>query len=155
MRKQTSYIHNEDFSLILGSSISVEELKEMKMTPNGFLYSKRYFFCHRSPGKLLESDPLMTPDKQKCQLMCFLVCEEWMVELFFSSHFRYSYGDCDAHFCIQAVSKPLSYALATSDVGVAYVHGYVGQEPSGGAFNQLTLNHNGMRDRGICPIQKH
>ena len=68
------------------------------------------------------------------------------------SYFRYSYGDCDVHFCIQAVSKPLSYALATSDVGAAHVHGYVGQEPSGGAFNKLWLNHNGMGDSSISPI---
>lgn len=54
---------------------------------------------------------------------------------------RYSFGDTTLPFCLQSTSKALNYALAVSDMGPAKVHQYVGQEPSGRSFNELTLDH--------------
>ena len=51
-------------------------------------------------------------------------------------------GDVDVEFCLQSTSKPLNYALALSDMGSNRVHDFVGQEPSGRSFNELTLDHN-------------
>lgn len=56
--------------------------------------------------------------------------------------FRANFGDTDIPFCIQSCSKPLNYALAVSLHGSREVHKYVGQEPSGRTFNDLTLDHN-------------
>ena len=56
------------------------------------------------------------------------------------SHFRHSFGDCLEPFCIQSCSKPLSYALAISDLGAEEVHRWIGQEPSGQSFNAITLD---------------
>ena len=37
--------------------------------------------------------------------------------------------------------KPLNYALTLSDMSPELVHKYVGQEPSGKSFNELTLDY--------------
>jgi len=55
---------------------------------------------------------------------------------------RLSVGDTSLPFCLQSSSKPLNYALAVSDMGPEKVHQYIGQEPSGRSFNELTLDHN-------------
>ena len=55
---------------------------------------------------------------------------------------RDSFGDTEVPFCLQSCCKPLNYALAVSDMGAVNVHHYVGQEPSGRSFNELTLDHN-------------
>ena len=39
-------------------------------------------------------------------------------------------------------SKPLNYAIALNELGPEIVHKYVGQEPSGGKFNDLNLDYN-------------
>nr|QQY02544.1 glutaminase [Cryptocotyle lingua] len=54
---------------------------------------------------------------------------------------RLSLGDSTAHFTIQSSSKPLTYAMALTELGPEFVHQYVGYEPSGVAFNQIVLNH--------------
>ncbi|GAA1756369.1 glutaminase [Agromyces humatus] len=51
----------------------------------------------------------------------------------------YSAGDVDAEFTIQSISKPFVYALALADSGFDAVLGKVGVEPSGEAFNQISL----------------
>ena len=56
--------------------------------------------------------------------------------------YRYSFGDTKLPFCLQSTSKALNYAMAVSDMGPTKVHKYVGQEPSGRSFNELTLDHN-------------
>ena len=53
-------------------------------------------------------------------------------------------GDSNTPFCIQSCSKPLTYGLAVSELGAETVHSYVGLEPSGRSFNELTLDHNRM-----------
>lgn len=50
-----------------------------------------------------------------------------------------SAGDDEHVFTIQSISKPLVYALAIDDVGPDRVRETVGMEPSGEAFNELSL----------------
>ena len=52
---------------------------------------------------------------------------------------HFSIGDADTQFCIQSCSKPLSYLVALDEFGEEYVHSCVGTEPSGRAFNEMSL----------------
>lgn len=52
----------------------------------------------------------------------------------------YSTGDSTQKFTIQSISKPLVYATALADRGVKFVGEKVGVEPSGDAFNSISLN---------------
>ena len=52
----------------------------------------------------------------------------------------YHVGDCSQSFTIQSASKPIAYGLALQDHGVEYVQKYVGVEPSGEAFNSISLD---------------
>lgn len=56
---------------------------------------------------------------------------------------RFSQGDSETEFCIQSCCKPVLYLLALEELGEEEVHAYVGREPSGRGFNELTLNHEG------------
>ncbi|GAA2101355.1 glutaminase [Streptomyces albiaxialis] len=51
----------------------------------------------------------------------------------------YGAGDIDTEFTIQSISKPFAYALALSDRGFDAVLAKVGVEPSGEAFNEISL----------------
>jgi len=51
----------------------------------------------------------------------------------------YEAGDTDVPFTVQSVSKPFVYALALADVGMDEVLARVGVEPSGEAFNAISL----------------
>lgn len=57
----------------------------------------------------------------------------------------YSAGDADVLFSIQSISKPFAYALALADHGLEAVLAKVGVEPSGEAFNELSLEHDSGR----------
>jgi glutaminase len=57
---------------------------------------------------------------------------------------RYSAGDATAAFCLQSVSKTVSYCLALEEHGTDAVHQHVGREPSGRSFNELALNPKGL-----------
>lgn len=52
----------------------------------------------------------------------------------------YASGDADHRFSIQSMSKPFAYALAIEDHGLEAVLGHIGVEPSGEAFNELSLD---------------
>lgn len=52
----------------------------------------------------------------------------------------YVAGDSDYEFSIQSISKPFVYALALDIYGAEEVHKYVGVEPSGDPFNELSLD---------------
>ena len=54
----------------------------------------------------------------------------------------YHVGD-DAPFSIQSISKPFTYALALEESGFDAVSSIVGVEPSGDAFNELSLEEDG------------
>lgn len=57
----------------------------------------------------------------------------------------YSAGDDQVEFTIQSMSKPFAYALAIQEHGLQAVLKKVGVEPSGEAFNQISLD----KDRAI------
>lgn len=57
---------------------------------------------------------------------------------------RFSWGDFTVPFCVQSTSKPITYCLAIEEHGEDEVHKYVGREPSGRGFNELTLNQEGL-----------
>jgi glutaminase len=52
----------------------------------------------------------------------------------------YAVGDATAPFTIQSVSKPFTYALALDDLGFDAVLERVGVEPTGDAFNSITVD---------------
>jgi glutaminase len=49
-------------------------------------------------------------------------------------------GDADVGFSVQSTSKPFSYGLALEQFGAEEVHRWVGQEQSGGTFNDPKLS---------------
>lgn len=51
----------------------------------------------------------------------------------------YEVGDSRHPFTIQSISKPFTYGLALADLGSAAVDAKVGVEPSGDAFNSISL----------------
>ncbi|MGC5628855.1 glutaminase A [Georgenia sp. Z1344] len=57
----------------------------------------------------------------------------------------YAAGDADTMLSIQSISKPFVYALAMRDRGIAAVEEKVGVEPSGEAFNEMTLEEVSKR----------
>ena len=54
----------------------------------------------------------------------------------------YSTGDDDAEFTIQSMSKPFAYAYSLQALGFDAVLAKVGVEPSGEAFNQISLDED-------------
>jgi glutaminase len=52
---------------------------------------------------------------------------------------RYAAGDTAVPFTVQSVSKPFVYALALADLGLDEVSRHVAAEPSGEAFNAVSL----------------
>ncbi|MGJ9374078.1 glutaminase A [Nesterenkonia sp. CF4.4] len=61
-----------------------------------------------------------------------------------------SAGDDEHLFTIQSISKPFVYALALDDIGLDRVREMVGMEPSGEAFNELSLE--GGTGRPLNPM---
>jgi len=59
----------------------------------------------------------------------------------------YSQGDTDVAFSIQSISKPFTYALAIADRGLAEVLRHIDVEPSGDAFNEISLDPVSGRPR--------
>lgn len=59
----------------------------------------------------------------------------------------YAAGDADVEFSIQSISKPFAYAAALMDRGTRRVLEAVGVEPSGEAFNELSLEQDTRRPK--------
>ncbi len=59
----------------------------------------------------------------------------------------YAAGDADVEFTIQSMSKPFAYALALADRGVDAINERVGVEPSGEAFNEISLDPESRRPK--------
>lgn len=57
-----------------------------------------------------------------------------------SDGYLYASGDAHAEFTIQSISKPLTYALALESVGQEAVDAKIGVEPSGDAFNEISVD---------------
>ena len=63
------------------------------------------------------------------------------VALSSSDGFIYESGDAAVEFTIQSISKPFTYALALDSSGHAAVDAKIGVEPSGEAFNEISVDH--------------
>lgn len=59
----------------------------------------------------------------------------------------YAAGDSDVEFTIQSMSKPFAYAAALTDRGTTFVDGRIDIEPSGEAFNELSLETGTYRPK--------
>lgn len=59
----------------------------------------------------------------------------------------YAAGDHDVTFSIQSMSKPFTYALALSERGFEVVDQHIGVEPTGDAFNSISLEAGTGRPR--------
>ena len=59
----------------------------------------------------------------------------------------YAAGDADVEFTIQSISKPFTYALAIADQGLDVVLDHIDVEPSGDAFNEISLDPETGRPR--------
>lgn len=59
----------------------------------------------------------------------------------------YRAGDSGTEFSIQSISKPFVYALALAEHGLDDVLERIGVEPSGEAFNELSLERDSRRPR--------
>ena len=59
----------------------------------------------------------------------------------------YQAGDCGQQFTIQSISKPLTYGYALQACGVAAVLARIGVEPTGDAFNSISLEPGTGRPR--------
>lgn len=65
--------------------------------------------------------------------------EKWGVALCTVDGQRIGLGDIDVYHSIQSVCKPLNYAYALASEGMEFTHKFVGVEPSGRRFNDLTM----------------
>ena len=52
------------------------------------------------------------------------------------------YFNCENIYLFQSSSKPFTYSVCLNELGANTVHQYVGQEPSGRMFNELSLDFN-------------
>lgn len=59
----------------------------------------------------------------------------------------YEVGDTGSPFLMQSISKPFTYALALSDHGIEQVGHKIDVEPSGDAFNEISLSPRTERPR--------
>ncbi|MBS1695845.1 MAG: glutaminase A [Actinobacteria bacterium] len=62
------------------------------------------------------------------------------VSLSSSDGFVYESGDTAIEFTIQSISKPFTYALALDQIGADAVDKRIGVEPSGEAFNEISVD---------------
>lgn len=62
------------------------------------------------------------------------------VSLSSSDGFVYESGDAGVEFTIQSISKPFTYALALDRIGQDAVDEKIGVEPSGEAFNEISVD---------------
>jgi glutaminase len=57
-----------------------------------------------------------------------------------SDGYVYESGDTATQFTIQSISKPFTYALALDQLGQTAVDAHIGVEPSGEAFNEISVD---------------
>jgi glutaminase len=57
-----------------------------------------------------------------------------------SDGYIYESGDAGTEFTIQSISKPFTYALALDRIGADAVDARIGVEPSGEAFNEISVD---------------
>lgn len=84
--------------------------------------------------------------------------EDFAISLASASGRQFDVGDYDRTFTIQSVSKPFVFGLALETFGHPKVAAHVGVEPSGEAFNAITLQdgsnrpHNPMINAGAITV---
>ncbi|BDX30993.1 hypothetical protein TUM20985_15400 [Mycobacterium antarcticum] len=61
--------------------------------------------------------------------------------------FVYECGDAGIEFTIQSISKPFTYALALDRIGQDAVDAKIGVEPSGEAFNEISVDETTKRPK--------
>ena len=61
------------------------------------------------------------------------------ISIFTTDGHHYSVGDCDKEFTIQSISKAFCYGMALDNHGLDDVLNKIGVEPSGEAFNEISL----------------
>ncbi|MEZ0338982.1 glutaminase A [Mycobacterium sp. pV006] len=66
--------------------------------------------------------------------------DKFALSLSMADGFGYESGDASCEFTIQSISKPLTYALALDQIGVEAVDTKIGVEPSGEAFNEISVD---------------
>jgi glutaminase len=66
--------------------------------------------------------------------------DEFGLSVSSSDGFVYESGDAQTAFTIQSISKPFTYALALDQIGAAAVDERIGIEPSGEAFNEISVD---------------
>ena len=59
----------------------------------------------------------------------------------------YESGDAALEFTIQSISKPFTYALALDQIGMDAVDTKIGVEPSGEAFNEISVDRSTKRPK--------
>lgn len=69
--------------------------------------------------------------------------EYWGLSVCMVDGQQFAIGDTDKTYCAQSTCKPINYSMLLETLGVDTVHRYIGREPSGRGFNELTLNHEG------------
>lgn len=88
--------------------------------------------------------------------------EYWAVSMCTIDGQKFRIGDTEVPFTIQSSGKPINYAIALNELGSDITHQFVGQEPSGRLFNDLSLKifeggdrpkpHNPMVNSGAIVI---
>ncbi|MGE2837056.1 glutaminase A [Mycobacterium sp. SMC-4] len=66
--------------------------------------------------------------------------DKFALSLSMADGYSYESGDAACQFTIQSISKPFTYALALDQIGVAAVDAKIGVEPSGEAFNEISVD---------------
>lgn len=67
----------------------------------------------------------------------------------------FSFGDATERFCLQSVSKVLTYCEALKAHGADVVHDHVGREPSGTSFNAMSLKRHPRRSHNVTTGSNH
>lgn len=68
--------------------------------------------------------------------------DKFSLSLSMADGYSYETGDAACQFTIQSISKPFTYALALDQIGVEAVDAKIGIEPSGEAFNQISVDRD-------------
>ncbi|VDP11094.1 unnamed protein product [Soboliphyme baturini] len=68
--------------------------------------------------------------------------KKWGVAICTIDGQRAVWGDYNTHWSLQSISKAFTYGIALDILGDKTVHSFVGQEPSGRLFNDISLNSN-------------
>jgi glutaminase len=69
------------------------------------------------------------------------------ISVFTTDGFQYQVGDWKQEFTIQSVSKAFTYGMILDDHGIDFVETKIGVEPSGEAFNSISLDPGTGRPR--------